>query len=316
MPSKTRYPILRAKFPRCVDYRTGKLGCIQVDGRRNGNGRREYFTDAKQALVRAEQLATQLLNQGTAALGFTPRQRELAVECEELLRPYGRDLRDATRFFIQHLESQRRCSIVPTIREAVVEYLLLRKRDYERHDIAKRTLQGLTHALRQLVAAAGDLPINEFDADKLRTYLDSFPCSAKSRQDYRLRLSSLFTYAKSKKWIAANPCSEVRVRVPRQEVVILSVEQAENLLRHAERSKHAAYLAPYVACCLLGGLRPFEAAGLDWKDVDFETNHIHVLAHTSKKREGRYVTMEPALVAFLQPHARANGRVVASNGTD
>ncbi|MGI8431527.1 MAG: site-specific integrase, partial [Chthoniobacterales bacterium] len=296
-----------------MDYRAGKLGLVQVDGRRNGSGKREYFSQPAAALVRAEQIALTAQNQGISALNFPERDRVMAVEARDLLAPLGHTIRDATAHFIRHLQAERQRSTVPTIRDAGVEYILARQHDHERGDIAKRTIDSLRQAVTQLIAAVGDLRISDFDSDQLRTYLNALRVSAKSRQDIRLRLSGMLSYAVSKKWLSANPCSGVKIRVPRQEIVVLSVDACANLLRAAEESKHAAHLVPYVACCLLGSLRPFECQNLDWSKIDFETAHLHVIPSSSKKREGRFVAMEPALVAFLKLYAKPSGPVVSRN---
>lgn len=305
--------MLRSRYPRCVDYRKGSLGLVQVDGRRNGQGKREYFSDPATALLRAEQIATTAENHGISALNFPSRDREMAVECRDLLAAQGHSIRDATTHFLAHLQAERQRATVPTIREAGTEYVLARKIDHERGDIAKRTNDSLRQAVTQLIAAVGDMRISDFGADELRTYLNALHVSAKSRQDVRLRLSGLFSYAVSRKWISANPCSSVKIRVPRQEIVVLGVDACETLLREAEKSRYAQHLVPYAACCLLGSLRPFEAQQLSWESVDFETAHLHVTPSSSKKREGRFVTMEPALIAFLQPYAKPSGLLVAAN---
>ena len=70
---------------------------------------------------------------------------------------------------------------------------------------------------------------------------------------------------------------------------------------------------PYVAIGLFAGLRPFEIQRLDWRDVDFETNHILVRAETSKKRESRYVEMNPTLCRWLRPHTKQTGPLIGQN---
>src|SRR5205823_6082681 len=85
-----------------------------------------------------------------------------------------------------------------------------------------------------------------------------------------------------------------------------TVDEAEHLLRCAEASKFRDVLVPYVALCLFAGLRPFEARQLKWRSINLQTKHLHVLAHTSKRRESRYVRLEPALVTWLTRYAKTN----------
>jgi integrase len=313
VPKKSKFPIRRSTWPRIVDYREGTLRCLMVDGRRRGNGKREYFKNVADAKTRAEQLAVERENHGTAALNFPERDRAMTVECRELLAPWNCTIRDATVHYIAHLKAAAVSASSPTIRECAEQYLVARLADVQRNDLAKRSCVEAGHCVKQLVAASGDLRIVSFDADRLKSYVDSFPVAARTRSNLRLRLSAFLSFCKSKKWISLNPCTEFRVKVPRHEVTILTVEDAEQLLTCAQASKFRDVLVPYVALCLFGGLRPFEAQRLDWRNVDFETNHVHVLANTSKKREGRYVRMEPTLVRWLRPFAKISGAICGAN---
>ena len=314
MPKSPRkFPIVRASWPRVTDYRKSRMRCFMVDGRRRRNGKREYFRTEAEAKTRADQLAVERENHGTAALNFPTAERVMAVECRELLAPWNRTIRDATVHFIAHLEAERIRAVSPLISDCVERYLVARAADVARGDLAARSLKEAGYCVRQLSSCVGDVRICDFDSDRLKTYLDSFPVAARTRSNLRLRLSGFFSFCCAKKWIAINPCLAVKVKVPRHEVVVLTVMEAEQMLRCAEASKFRDALVPYVALCLLAGLRPFEAQALDWGNIHFETRHIRVLAHTSKKREGRYVRMEAALVAWLKPFAKRNGRVCNAN---
>ena len=307
MPKQSKYPIVRATpWPRIVDYRKSRLRCFMVDGRRRGAGRREYFRKASDAKTRAEQLATERENHGTAALNFPTAERVMAVECRELLAPWNRTIRDAAVHYVAWLKADAARSKSPLVRECVARFLDSRQLEVERGDLAPRSLVEFRHCCAHLVAAVGDLRIVELDAEAVRTYLDSFPVAARTRLNIRLRLSKFFSFCVTKKWIATNPCAEIKIKVRRHEVVVLTVEEAEHLLRRAEASKFRDVLVPYVALCLFGGLRPFEARQLKWKNINLEAGHLHVLASTSKRRESRYVHLEPALVAWLTPYAKTN----------
>jgi integrase len=305
--------VVRATWPRIVDYRKTRMRCFMVDGRRRRNGRREYFKTLTEAKTRADQLVTERENHGTAALNFPPRDRVMAVECRELLAAWHRTIHDATLHYIAHLKADAIKSDSPLISNCVEQYIAARQRDVERGDLAERSFSEAQYCVKQLASVVGGVRICDFDPERLKTYLDSFPVAARTRSNLRLRLSGFFTFCCAKKWIAINPCSAVKIKVPRHEIIVLTVAEAEHLLRCAEASKFREVLVPYVALCLFAGLRPFEAQQLDWSQVNLATAHIHVLAHTSKKREGRYVRMEPTLVRWLKPLARRTGRICRAN---
>jgi len=290
--TRSRFPIIRKDWPRIVDYRK-TMGCFMVDGRRRGNGRREYFTDECAAKTRADQLVVERENHGIAALNFPARDRVMAAECCELMQPFGKTLRQATEHYVAFLKAEAIKSQLPLIRDCIAQFLISRERDVERGELARRTFVETRHFTRHVVSAVGDLRIADFDVEAATTFLDSFPVSARTRLNIRLRLSKFFSFCKSKKWIAGNPCGEIQIKVRRGEVTILSIDDAEHLLRTAETSKFRNTMVPYIVCCLFGGLRPHEAQQLDWPQVNFETATIHVLAHTSKRRESRHERSVP-----------------------
>jgi integrase len=64
-------------------------------------------------------------------------------------------------------------------------------------------------------------------------------------------------------------------------------------------------LVPYVALCLFGGLRPFEAARLTWDQVNLGDKEIRLKGQQTKTGKGRIVEICPTLKAWL---SRYKGR--------
>src|SRR5690349_9590182 len=102
MPKRTRFPVLRAEWPRIIDYRTNGIGKLMVDAR--PHFKREYFSKVGDARTRADQLATVALNRGTEAFHLSTENRVMAVDCMAQLRPFKRTLRDATNFYTDWLK--------------------------------------------------------------------------------------------------------------------------------------------------------------------------------------------------------------------
>jgi hypothetical protein len=200
VPKKSKFPILRRAWPRIIDYRSTPLRSIMVDGRRRGNGKREYFRKPSDAKTRADQLAVERENHGTALLDFPARDRVMAVECRELLRPFGRTIREATLQFIAHLESERTNAKLPLIRDCAAQYLVARQRDFERKELSSRSVAEARQCMQRLTSVIGDELITSLNVERVRAYLDSFPLSAISRHDLRLRLSGFCSFCKP--WLA------------------------------------------------------------------------------------------------------------------
>ena len=283
-----------------------------VDGRLRGNGRREYFSDERAAKTRADQLVIERENHGAAALNFPVADRVMAAECRELLHPFDKTIRDATGHYINWLSAEAIKSRSLLVRECTAQFLEARQMDVARGDLARRSLIEFRHFCAHLTAAFSESRIADLDTEAAQKFLDSFPVSARTRQNIRLRMSKFLNFCRSKKWIALNPVAEIKIRVRRGEVEVLSVDQAEALLRAAEGSEHRNEIVPYAACCLFAGLRPHEAQQLCWEQIDSKTKSIHVLPHTSKRREERYVHIEPILIEWLRPYMRA-GRLCSKS---
>ena len=127
-------------------------------------------------------------------------------------------------------------------------------------------------------------------------------------------LHALFSFAWAKGYVDGNPVAMIKVESPvRDEVSILSPEDAEEVLRRAE--KHAPVLVLYLAIGLFAGLRPMnELRGLDWEDIDLGGNRITVSRASSKTNRARLVPISPNLAAWLGaiPKAKRKGRIFYS----
>jgi len=297
-----------------VDYRESGLRSFAVDGRRRGNGRRYYFRKLTDALACAKRLETQREQLGNAVLKFSHKDLVMAAQCAELLSPVGKTILDAAHCLLAQLAVEHKRSASPTIREAADDFIALRQRDVEQGSFAPRSLVELRHSIKHLVSAMGDLRLIDLSIEQVTWHLDQLPkCSLRTRKNRCLRLSAFFSFCQSKRWISSNPCADIKVKIPRHDVVLLSVDRCKQLLRNAEASEHNGILVPYVSICLFAGLRPFECRHLDWSNVNLQTGHIFVEASTSKKRESRYTQIEPALAQFLSRYAKPSGRICGAN---
>lgn len=310
--SKTpKYPVVRKEWPRIRDLRSSSMNSFMVDPR--PHSRREYFVKLAEAKTRADQLATERLNRGTEALSFSTENRVMAVECLEKLRPFGKSLREAVDHFVTWLKDEQAKQESLLVSECLFQYQIARQADHDRKELAHRSLQEIKQWVKRLTVAFGSRHIAEVTPDAVETYLNSFPGSARTRVNVRLRMSTFFNFCKTKGWIAQNPCESVSVSAKRTDTQILTVDAAERLLAAARASDFCDVVVPYAAICLFAGLRPGEAEQLDWAQVHFDTGAIEVLAHTSKTRDSRFVKMEPILITWLTPYAKKSGLVIGKN---
>jgi integrase len=102
-------------------------------------------------------------------------------------------------------------------------------------------------------------------------------------------VSSAFKQAVKWRMVPANPASAVDLpRVRREEMRALSPDEAQRFLVVADRTK----CEPLFNVLLVGGLRPGEACGLKWTDVDFKSGTITVQRALSRIK-GQWQLQEP-----------------------
>ena len=303
--------VIRKEWPRVRDLNPAGKNLFVVDAR--PHGKREGYPTKKDALTRAEQLALEIENKGTEAIGFPTEARIMASEGIKKLEPHGKTLRDAVDHYVSWLNSEKRKQDSRLVSTCIADYVAVRTIDYERGDLAEKSLYEVKSKLKPLNVALGGLPVMAVNEEKALALLDSMPISARSRGNYRIGFSGFFNFCKRKGWIDSNPVAEISIKVRSGEIRVLTVEQSKALLEAAAASPHAKFAVPYAAISIFAGLRPGEAQQLRWEQVHFDTNTIEILRHTSKTRDTRFVPIDATLRAWLEIHKQAGGGVIGGN---
>ena len=137
------------------------------------------------------------------------------------------------------------------------------------------------------------------------SYLDKrSKVSVATKINDRLAVSRFFSWCMERKrrWTAINPCHAVRLeKDERPPPAVLDIEECGKLLRAAERHRRGR-LAPYVAVCLFGGLRPFEAARLTPAQVNLKDREIRLEANQTKTKRPRVVAICETLASWLEKY--------------
>jgi integrase len=134
---------------------------------------------------------------------------------------------------------------------------------------------------------------------KKKSYVEAGPSAMKTRENRRIDLGTLFSYAVKHGYCTENlPLKTEEIRKDDREPGILKVEEAKLLMDTLLADPELRHLVPYAALGLFGGLRPSEAQRLTWGDIKEE---IRVAADRGKKRSNRFVTINDTLLAWLKP---------------
>jgi len=282
-----------------LDYDSGKVG-FQVACQVNGKRIRETFPTKGEAETRAQEIRTQVENEGRAAFSLAVDIRIEASRAVEKLSPHKATITEAVDHYVEHVLKYR---TAPTVAE-IVEKLLA---DAAANKRRERTIKDLQSRLSAFTETYGKQRIAEITREELKDWLTDPTLSARSRINYATKLSQLWNYAIANGWVEYNvPASIPRPNAEDGEPDIFTVEQAARLLEHA-----AEYdLLPYVALGLFAGLRSAEINRLDWSNVKLAERSIIVGAAVAKKRSRRVVEINDTLAAWLPACAKSKGAVV------
>lgn len=187
----------------------------------------------------------------------------------------------------------------------------LRPTSYARmKQLTKRVYPAIGHKRLDKITARD---IQKFVTDMLvngKNMNTGKPLSRKTAVHHQSFISDVFSYAVRMGMLCDNPCR--RVFVPKQEQEekqIYTIEQVKILYENlkSEPMKYQVYLL----LSIYSGYRRSEMLGLEWKDIDFEHDLIHVrrtsqytaekgiYTDTTKTRKSKRVSKMPASIMNL-----------------
>lgn len=311
MPKFKSKGIHRKTWPRVRETVIRGTKFIVVDARPHGP--REYFQpkDLETAKARAHELDLARNRYGTAAVLMTLRDRADFEYGKERLEPHGANMRDAVEHYMGHLERVKQLEGGKPMPEALDEW----EATYMSKNRSPETLKEIRVRVAGFKRAFGEMKVAEITPANIQDYINGYQADGKSvsertKLNIRVKLAQFFNLARLRGWRTDNPCEMVQVEAGGREIIILSVTETVDLLQAAKASPHHSQVVPYVATCLFAGLRPGEAEHLDWKDLHFDIKEIDVRPETSKTRKLRHVRMEPALIEWLMPYRKRNGKII------
>src|SRR5262249_4016191 len=149
------------------------------------------------------------------------------IECCELLQPFGVTLRDAAKFYAAHLKAVTGSR---KVKEVVADLLAARAAD----GMSQRYLGDLRVRFGRFVLSFGDEMIAGITASRIDEWLRGLGVAPVTRNAYRRRLGTLFSFAKRRGHVTKNPIADVeRAKERETEIAILSVTELARLLESA-----------------------------------------------------------------------------------
>lgn len=272
-----------------------------LDLRAFGKGRK-FFKTRADADAEAKRQRTLLEIHSREAVGLQAGEMSEIISARNKLAEFGKTIREATEFFVDHLERVRRCKI--TVAQLAEEVLEAKRKD----GLSAKYLGMLRLYFKSFSRDFGDRPIAGISVEEVDNWLRALPGSPKTRADYRSNIGVLFSYAAQRRMIDFNPVAfTAKPKLIDRPPDIFTVDELRALLEAAQRQEPS--VVPMLAIGAFAGLRDAEIQRLEWSEVDFARGHIEVKAAKAKSARRRIVPIQPNLAAWLRPYAEMKGPV-------
>src|SRR5207245_2202181 len=108
----------------------------QVACQVNGERVRETFKTKCEAETRAAEIRTKVDNEGQAAFNIPPALRVEAVECAALLQPHKAGIREACRYYVDHVLKYRNApTVAETVKQLIADTVAAGRREKTTKDL-------------------------------------------------------------------------------------------------------------------------------------------------------------------------------------
>jgi integrase len=263
---------------------------------------RRTFSTAEEARGFASLKAIERKNRGVLGVSMNEKLRGDALAAQAVLEPFGASLLEAARYYASGKEASLKSE---SVKNAIHALLKAKTADGLRCCYIKDLRIRLTRFARNF----GSQKLSDITPAEIDRWLRELNLAPLGRNTYRLRLGTLFEFARVNKWVTTNPIAEVSMaKVVDALPGILSVEQASRLLEFTSPET-----LPYHALGLFCGLRSAELERLTWSDIHFDENLVEVPSLASKTASRRFVSIRPNLAAWLEPYRGRTGKICPIN---
>ena len=166
------------------------------------------------------------------------------------------------------------------------------------------TLKGVMgKLLKQFPADECELPTGQ----EIVRWLDGKYESPVTKNSNLIALKAFANWAMKERLVGAETITRMESwKEPASEIEIYTPDELRKILKAV-----SPLAIPFVAIGAFAGLRAAEVLRLDWNEVDLNRGHIVVAASKAKTAARRLVPISENLRAWLAPHARESGPVVA-----
>jgi integrase len=263
---------------------------------------RRTFASAEEAATFAKLRKIERINHGTAGVTMSDKLRGEAIEADRLLSPYKVSILDLVRDYIRRHQAITRSE---TSTNAFVAFMSAKTSD----GLRPRYLCDLRSRVGRFAQYFKDRKLADIDSAEIDSYLRALEVAPLTRNTVAMRLSVFFEYCRTRGWVEVNPLTKLsKAKVQSDSPGILTPEEVARLLEAASEQT-----LPVFALGAFAGLRSAEIERLEWRHIKWEKGLVEVPAASSKTASRRLVTMQPNLVAWLQPYRMHQGVICPPN---
>jgi len=267
-----------------------------------GQVRKKYFVKKADADDWKENRETEALDSGTKH-GLTDEERGAIIDAREALSGLDLSLRDAIAHAVNHHKQIRRSAPISKLVDEFIE-------TKEREGRSERYLADIRSRLGRFRNDYGDKIVATVQSTLISDWLVELKLKPVTTNNYRRLLVGLFNEGRRRRYINYNPALDsIKIKEVPGSVGILTAEETSKLLSSADDE-----ILPFFAIGLYAGVRTEELERLDWRNIDLLGNHIEIKAENAKSAKRRLILIRPNLKAWLQPFAKASGKVWPKSG--
>ncbi len=165
-------------------------------------------------------------------------------------------------------------------------------KEYAEIKLKQRTIEGYHQMEKRIYKAIGHIRLDKLTARHIQKFIielcnaervdgrnkNGGKLSTKTIKLYKSMISTICDYAVKMQMMSSNPCKNVTIpKVITPEKEYYSIEEAQHLLELFEKEPTENYnYVCFYTLAIYTGFRLGELMGLEWKDVNFDTNVITV----------------------------------------
>ena len=219
----------------------------------NGKRKRRFFKTKREGELELERLSIIQRRQGQAGLNLSESVRGMAVECTDLLSPFGKTILDAARFYAEHLSAISQSVSVENLSTDYLQSKVQAK-------FTVRHLADIKQRIGRFRADFGQRAVRTLTPKELTNWLHALELAPQTVNNHRKILHAMFGYAVDHGLVDKNPLDAVgTVKLVGAPPAIFTPEDLATLL-HTSSDE----LLPCLVIGAFAGLRTAELHRLGW----------------------------------------------------